>query len=95
MGILKISAYFFGRENQINPREKFSIFGRENELRPWKNRKNPSKWAWKSLFPRENFGKSHAWKPLFKHVKNITHYTREKENTPVKKNNKISVKIPI
>ena len=28
------SAYFFGRENQINPREKFSIFGRENELRP-------------------------------------------------------------
>ena len=29
-----ISVYFFGRENQINPREKFSIFGRENELRP-------------------------------------------------------------
>ena len=32
--ILHNGAYFFGRENQINPREKFSIFGRENELRP-------------------------------------------------------------
>ena len=28
------SAYFFGRENQINPHEKFSNFGRANELRP-------------------------------------------------------------
>ena len=45
-----ISAYFFGRENQINPREKFSIFGRENELRPWKNRKNPSKVGVKITF---------------------------------------------
>ena len=44
------SAYFFGRENQINPREKFSIFGRENELRPWKNRKNPSKVGVKITF---------------------------------------------
>ena len=60
-----------------------------------KTEKTLQKWAWKSLFPRENFGKSHAWKPLFKHVKNIAHYTREKENMPVKKNNRISVKIPI
>ena len=57
--------------------------------------KTLQKCAWKSLFPRENFGKSHAWKPLFKHVKNIAHYTCGKENMPVKKNNIISVKIPI
>ena len=49
-----------------------------------KTEKTLQKCAWKSFFPREIFGKSHAWKPILTHVKNIEHYTREKEKMPVK-----------
>ena len=59
-----------------------------------KTEKTLQKCAWKSLFAREIFGKSHAWKPILTHVKNIENYTREKENMAVKKKG-ISVKKPI
>ena len=74
-----------GVKTKLTPVKNSRFLGVKMNYAREKTEKTLQKWAWKSLFPRENFGKLHAWKPLFKHVKNIAHYTREKENMPVKK----------